>query len=134
MVKTKGYVLRIAEKQWVDKVFDWAIYYTNLRRKWKPGQTVLFVSKTDIGDAVIGYGLIGIVYERAELHGEGNDYCRQTWKKAIAFNYVVRFGKPLPTKRTFLRNPKFRGRYSHGLPLIEEQVASIMREAELLQC
>jgi hypothetical protein len=53
---TEGYILRIAKKEWVEKVFNSAMYYTGARRKWQTGQTILFVGKTEFGDAFIGYG------------------------------------------------------------------------------
>jgi len=32
-----GYVVRIATERWVNRVFEMAIYYTNMKRKWKSG-------------------------------------------------------------------------------------------------
>ena len=34
-MEADGYILRIASKEWVERVFDLAIYYTSTRRKWE---------------------------------------------------------------------------------------------------
>jgi len=46
MVAADGYILRIATEKWVDQVFNLAIYYTGARRKWKAGQTIVFMQIT----------------------------------------------------------------------------------------
>lgn len=133
-MEAAGYILRIATKQWVDQVFSMAIYYTNLFRKWKPEQTILFIHKTSVGDAVVGYGVIERVSEKDELSEEElAEYEKHKWKKAIVFKYVLKFEKPLPIKETFLKNSKLHGRYFHGLSLTREQLKSIMGQAEPLQ-
>lgn len=124
-----GYVLRIMSDYWVDHVFNMAIYYTNLRRRWKPDQTIIFIHRTNAGDAIVGYGVIENVCEQNEL-SEEERLGSEEWKEAIVFKYVVRFEKPLPVKETFLKEPKFRGRYVHGLPLSKEQLDSILKLAE----
>jgi len=133
-MEVNGYILRIATPEWVDRVFDLAIYYTSTRRKWEAEQTIVFVHKTDMGDAIVGYGVIGNIYALDELSEEERRECqRQGWKRAIEFKYVVRFDKPLPVKETFLKGLKLRGRYLHGLPLNREQLDSIIRQAECSQ-
>ncbi len=134
MTESAGYILRISTEKWVDQVFGMAIYYTSLRRRWEVGQTVVFMHKTSIGDAVIGYGVLGNVYEKDELSDEEKRECdKYGWKKAIEFKYVVEFEKPLPIKETFLKDSRLRGKYFHGLKLNEEQVTSIISQAEHLQ-
>ena len=104
MVEADGYILRIATKQWVEQVFNLAIYYTSARRKWKSGQTILFVHKTNKGDAVVGYGEIGDIYSVDELSGEERRECEKYgWKKAIEFKYVKKFENPLLIKETCLK-------------------------------
>ncbi len=133
-MEAKGYILRVATKEWVEQVFSMAIYYTNLRRKWKSEQTILFIHRTNAGDAVVGYGIIESVYSKEELSDEERINCeKQRWNQAIGFKYVVRFEKPLLVKETFLKASKFRGRYAHGLPLSRDQLSSLMSQAELLQ-
>jgi hypothetical protein len=101
MVEAEGYILRISTKEWVDQVFNFAIYYTSTRRKWKTGQRIIFVHKTSIGDAIIGYGEIGNIYASDELSEEEKRECEKWgWKKVIEFKYVIRFDKPLPIKET----------------------------------
>ncbi len=134
MVEADGYILRIATEKWVDQVFNLAIYYTGARRKWKVGQTIIFTHKTKIGDAVIGYGVIGNIYEKDELSEEERRECEKWgWKKAIEFKYIIKFEKPLPVKETFLKDLKLRGKYLHSLPLNKEQMDSIISRAERLQ-
>ena len=134
MVEADGYILRIATKEWVDQVFNLAIYYTSTRRKWNTGQTIIFVHKTNIGDAIIGYGEIGNIYASDELSEEERRECeKRRWKKAIEFKYVIRFDKPLPIKETFLKSSKLRGRSLQGFPLIKEQINLIISQAEQLQ-
>jgi len=129
-----GYILRIATKQWVEQVFDLAIYYTSISRRWKPGQTILFLHKTNVGDAFVGYGIIKRLYEKDELSEEDKRECdRFGWKKAIEFTYVVQFEKPLSIRETFLKGSKLRGRYLHGLKLTSEQLGLIISQAEKSQ-
>ena len=90
--------------------------------------------KTNIGDAVIGYGVIENVYERDELSEEERLECEKYgWKKAIEFKYIIKFEKPLPVKETFLKDLKLRGKYLHGLLLNREQLNAIISRAESLQ-
>jgi hypothetical protein len=132
MGEAAGYILRIASEEWVRQVFDMAIYYTSLSRKWKEGQTMLFVSKTSVGDMVIGCGVIQGVISTDELSEEERRKCEEHgWKRAIEFTYVKRFEKPLPLKKTFLKDSKFRGRYLHGLVISKEQLDSIISQAEI---
>lgn len=134
MVEANGYILRIATEKWVNQVFGMAIYYTSVRRRWKPDQTIVFMHKTSVGDAVIGYGVIGKIYEKDALSEEEKRECEKYgWKKAIEFKYIVKLEKPLPIKETFLKDSKLRGRYFHGLILNTEQLNSIISQAEHLQ-
>jgi len=78
-----GYILRIATEQWVDHVFEMAIYYTNMKRKWKSGQAILFIHKTKTGDALVGYGVVDHMAESNALFEEDRLECeRGSWKKA----------------------------------------------------
>lgn len=134
MVEADGYILRIATEKWVDQVFSLAIYYTSARRKWKAGQTIVFMHKTNIGDTIVGYGMIENVYEKDELSNEEKLECeKHGWKKAIEFKYVIKFEKPLPAKKTFLKDLKLRGKYLHSLRLNKEQSKAIISRAESLQ-
>ena len=131
MSDVSGFILRITTKQWVNQVFNMAIYYTSIHRKWESGQTILFVHKTNLGDAIVGYGVIENVYEKDELSDEERHECeRGGWKRALEFKYVKQFDSPLPIKETFLRGSKLRGRYFHGLKLNKEQLDSVMTQAE----
>ncbi len=129
-----GYSLRISTKEWVDEVFDTLVYYTGLRRKWRCGQTILFLHKTTLGDAIVGYGIVENVSGVEDLQDEERSRCSEHgWNRALTFRYMVRLEKPFLSKGTFLRDPKFRGRCSHGLQLDNEQVASLIESAESQQ-
>jgi hypothetical protein len=131
MSETDGYILRIATRQWVSQVFDMAVYYTSIQRKWKPGQTILFMHKTSIGDAIVGYGVIESVHEKSELSETEQQECEKgNWKRAVEFKYVKQFDKPLPIKQTFLKGSKLRGRYFHGLKLSNNQLEAIITQVE----
>jgi hypothetical protein len=131
MSEVDGCILRIATEQWVYQVFSMAIYYTNMRKKWKRGQTVLFLHKADAGDALVGYGLIEKACEKDELCEQDKYECeRGGWKRAIEFRYVKQFDKPLAVKDTFLKGSKLRGKYFHGLKLDKNQLEAIMAQAE----
>jgi len=133
MSEPAGYVLRISGGEWVDQVFDMAIYYTNLNRKWEGGRTVLFLHKTDSGDAFIGYGVIERALERDDLSDEERRSCeRGGWKRGIVFRYVRRFREPLLVKETFLKGSKLRGRLLHGLELGAEQLRSVLEQGNVL--
>jgi hypothetical protein len=131
MAKAEGYILRIVKKEWIERVFDSAIYYTGARRKWKPGQTILFVSKTEFGDSFIGYGVIENIYEKDELSEEEQRECEtHGWRKAIEFKYVLRFEKPMSLKETFFKDLKLRGKTLHTFPLTSGQINAIISQAE----
>lgn len=131
MSEVEGFILRIATRQWVNQVFGTAIYFTNLRRKWKRGQTILFVHKTGLGDALVGYGLIERVWEKDDLSEQDKDACeRGGWKRALEFQYVRQFDKPLAVKETFLKGSKLRGRYFHGLKLNKNQLEDLLAQVE----
>lgn len=131
MVKAEGYIFRIAKKDWIEKVFNSVMYYTKTRRKWQSGQTILFISKTEHGDAFIGYGVIENVFEKEELSEEEQRECEAFGsQRAIGFKYVVRFKKPLLLKETVLKGLKLSGKLLHGWPLTSEQLNSIISQAE----
>jgi len=126
-----GYILRIATKKWVDQVFDSAIYYTSINRKWTRGQTILFVHKADEGDAVVGYGLIENVYSADQLSDEEKRRCeKEGWNRALEFRYVKQLEKPLLLRDTFLRDSKLRGRLLHGLSVTRVQMAATVELAD----
>jgi len=131
MVEADGYILRIAKKEWVEKVFNSAMYYTSSPRKWRKGQTVLFLAKTEFGDAFVGYGVIENIYTKEELSEEERIECEAWgWRKVLEFKYVVRFDKPLALRETFLKGSRLHGKYFHGLPLKAEQLKVLINQAE----
>ena len=78
----------------------------------------MFLNRTDVGDAFIGYGILKKAHNIDELSEEEHYRCRKHgWKKALEFKYVLRFERPLPIQKTFLKDSKLRGAYLHGLKL-----------------
>ncbi|MEM1564239.1 MAG: hypothetical protein QW161_06185 [Candidatus Bathyarchaeia archaeon] len=131
MVEAEGYILRIARKEWIQRVFDSAMYYTGARRKWKAGQTILFLGKTELGDSFIGYGVIERIYEKKELSEEEQKECETYgWRKALEFKYLVKFERPLPVKETFIKDLRLSGKTLHSMPLKAGQIKSIIGQAE----
>jgi hypothetical protein len=134
MSQVAGYVMRIKDERWVNQVFDTAIYFSNMNRKWLNGQTILFVHRTKTGDAFVGYGIVSREIQKRYLPEEEKILCEQGgWKRAIEFTYVMRFEKPLLIKETVFGASKLRGRYFHGLKLSSEQVDRIIEQAESLR-
>jgi len=130
MPRVEGYILRIVGQEFADHVFDMAIYYTNLSRKWSSGQVILFVHKSELGDAFIGYGVIEGVLKKDELCDQERVACeRGGWKMAIEFKYVRKLERPLLIKETSFKNSKLRGRFFHGLQLDGAQVENLLRKA-----
>jgi hypothetical protein len=130
MPQVEGYVLRIVGEELAAHVFDLAIYYSNLNRKWSSGQIILFVHKLELGDAFVGYGVIERILEKDELCDQERVECeRGGWKMAIEFKYVRRLERPLLVKETFLKDSKLRGRLLHGLPLDRVQLESLFKRA-----
>jgi hypothetical protein len=102
--------------------------------KMSAGQTVIFVHKTERGDAFIGYGEIGNIYAAEELSEAERHSCEKCgWKRAIEFKYVVKFEEPLPVRETFLKNLKVKGKTLHCFPLSEENLSQIISQAEKRQ-
>jgi hypothetical protein len=134
MAEVAGYILRITTEEWANQVFSLAIYYTNARRKWKPGQTAFLVHKTKVGDAIIGYGEIGNICGLEVLSEEEKRQCEKLgWKEAIEFRYIIRFDRPLLVRETILKDLKLRGRSLHAFPMNGEQVKVILSQAERIQ-
>ncbi|MEM1566416.1 MAG: hypothetical protein QW510_04960 [Candidatus Bathyarchaeia archaeon] len=131
MVEADGYILRIAKKEWIEKVYNSAMYYTSSPRKWQKGQTVLFLAKTEFGDAFIGYGVIENIHSKEELSQEEQRECDTWgWRKALEFKYIIRFNKPLALKETSLKDLGLRGKCLHGLPLKADQLNALIDQAE----
>lgn len=128
----EGSILRIATKELADFVFDMAIYFTNMKPKWNTGHVIIFVSKTDNGDAFVGYGVVDGVRPEDDLYPEERAECeRGGWTNAIEFKYVKRFKRPLLIKETFFKDTKVRGRCFQGFRLNREQIEQILSFADI---
>ena len=126
-----GCFLRISGEDWVNQVFENAIYYTNLKKKLKHGDSVLFIYGTDKGDSIVGCGRVDCLRERSELASDDQMQCEDGgWSRAIVFTYVKRFDKPLLVKTTYLRDSKLRGRYLHGAEFDTVQLQTILDQGK----
>ena len=95
-----------------------------------PDQTILFVHRTNVGDAFVGYGVIKSIYESEDLTEEERSRCKEHgWRKALEFAYVIKYEKPLLVKNTFLRNLKVVGRCLNGYPLDSETLNAIITQS-----
>lgn len=127
----QGYILRISKDEWVKQVYDRKKYYVGVRRRWKPGLTILFARKAEKGDSFIGYGVVGSVQGVSELSEEERGECeKEGWKHALNFESLFEFEPPLLIKETVLKDVKARGKYLHGLRLTQSQIQSILSQAE----
>jgi hypothetical protein len=134
MSESEGCVLRIATDAWVAQVFNMATYYTSSSTKLKKDQTIIFIHKTDVGDSIVGYGVIQDIVDEEMLSSEEKRQCQKYgWKKAVEFSYVLRFEKPLLVKETFFKDTKLRGRCFQGFRLSKEQVNTLVSQAEKSQ-
>lgn len=132
--ETPGYIMRISNDDWVTQVFELKKYYSRIIRKWRIGTPILFAKKTEVGDSFLGYGITDRVEMLWEMTPEEEKYCEENgWKCSITFNPLRRFKKPLPVKETFLSNDKRKGSFLHGALLTEEQIDTLLEQAEELQ-
>ncbi|OGD44465.1 hypothetical protein A3K69_00170 [Candidatus Bathyarchaeota archaeon RBG_16_57_9] len=129
-----GYILRVSSDEWVDQIFQLKKYYSGIMRNWRRGTPILFARKTEAGDSFLGYGVTDKVEMLWEMTPEEEDYCRENkWKCALTFQPLVKFQRPLPIRETLLAGDKRKGSFLHGAMLPEEQVDSILEQAEELQ-
>jgi len=124
-----GYILRV-KPEWVDTVFQSGVYYTGFVavKGWRPGSTVIFVSKTEVGDSIIGYGVIERVRVKEELSEGELAFCiPRGWSMAVEFSSLTRLSTPVPVKITPIAKWGVYGRYLHGRRLTAEELEAIMR-------
>ncbi|MEM1559782.1 MAG: hypothetical protein QW374_06315 [Candidatus Bathyarchaeia archaeon] len=127
------YALRVAKPEWVDNLYREGVYYGSVRRLFKPGDTIIFFSKIeDLGDALIGYGVVESFYRRGDLPEDiASRFQEHPWSWLIRFDRskLVRFIDPIPWVKLVelgIIPRKARGRYLHGFRLRD-------READILR-
>jgi hypothetical protein len=129
-----GYILRINSDEWVEQIFELKKYYSGVMRSWGTGTPILLAKKSEEGDSFLGYGVTDRVEMLWEMPPEEKNYCRENgWKCALTFKPLIYFNEPLPIKETILADDKRRGSFLHGALLKEDQVDSILAEAESRQ-
>lgn len=107
-------LLRIVRDEWAERFFNDGRYYTRLRRRWEKGLTAFFLKKTDVGDSVIGFGILDDFASREDwLSAGGSPYYEHPWDTVLIFKQLVRFPKPVPVKDLGL-DERLRGNRLHG--------------------
>ena len=131
---TPGYILRVSHDDWVQQIYEINKYYSGIMRHWRIGTPILLAKKTEVGDSFLGYGITDKVEMLWEMTPEEEHYCKENgWRCAITFKPLIRFQKPLPIKETFLATDKRKGSFLHGALLREDQVDTLLEQAEELQ-
>lgn len=126
-----GYILRVSTEEYEEQIFHLSKYYSGIMRNWKRGTPILLARKREHGDSFLGYGITVKVEMLWEMSVEEEAYCKENnWKCALTFKPIIRFKKPFPLKETFLANDKRKGSFLHGALLREEQVDTILEDAE----
>jgi len=127
----ENHILRITKEEWFRQVFKTKKYYPGVRRKWKPNSRILLVRNSEDGDSFVGYGSLQEYIKRDLLPEEEKEECTAMgWTGVLIFNSLFRFDPPLLIKDTILSGGRARGRCLHGYPLKDEQLRSIMEQAE----
>ena len=105
--------------------------FVNGVKTWRRGTPILLAMKTDVGDAFIGYGVVGKVEQLWELPPEEEAYCQENnWRCALTFKSLFSFENPYPIKESILSEDTRKGSFLHGARLPESQVDTILEAAE----
>jgi len=126
-----AYILRITKEEWVKQVYEKKRYYAGVRRRWRPGQRVLFVHKTEEGDAFIGSAVIDAVLGLEEMSDEDRRLCEQQgWSKLLLLRNLRRFKEALRVRETPLAKRRLPPRALHGMPVTPALLRSILGRLE----
>lgn len=129
--KPRNFILRITKEEWLKRVFGIKKYYPGVPRNWERGGIIFFARKSEVGDSLIGYGIIEEFVRRDNLSDKERLECEiMNWKGAIIFREIYKFEPPIPIKETSLASLKAKGKYLHGLQLTEDQTTEILETAE----
>lgn len=129
--KPRNFILRITKEEWLRRVFGIKRYYPGVPRIWEKDGIVFFARKSEVGDSLIGYGIIEEFVKRDNLSDKEKLECEiMNWRGAIIFKEMYKFEPPIPIKKTPLANLKVKGKYLHGFQLTEAQAAEILEIAE----
>lgn len=124
-------ILRITKEEWLQQVFGLRMYYTGLKRRWKPGMMILFARKSDKGDSFIGYGIVHTIKKVDEFtENEKRESQEFGWTRRIDFGKMLKFEPPLALKNTSLADITQKGKFLHGYCLNEAEARAIIDNAE----
>lgn len=108
------------------------VYYGSVRRCFKPGDTVLFFSKVeDLGDALIGYGVVESFHRREDLPEDIASRFQDhpwIWLIKLDSSRLVKLGDPIPWTRLVEQGvipENAKGRYLHGRRLKDRKVDAL---------
>jgi len=111
----RGYFLRILHDEWVESVFWSYRYYTGLRRRLEGGTYVFFLKKTEAGDSIVGYGVVGETLPYERLTEAEKELCvNRGWNRCIVFEHMKRLRRPIPLKELPIDLGRGSGRLLHG--------------------
>ncbi len=124
-----NYILRIVKDEWVNMVFDNKVYYTSMRRYWERSNKILFIKKIiDIGDSILGYGIIDDIITLDFMSPKEQDIClRNGWVRKLKFSKMVRFEPPVLIKDTEIARWPQKGALLHGAPISDDQLERIVK-------
>lgn len=129
-ISPRGFILRITREDWLKRVFSIRKYYPGVSRRWERDDIIFFARKSDVGDSLIGYGIVEKFVKKDNLSDKEKAECEiMNWRGAIIFKEIYKFEPPIPIRETSLVDLKVKGKYLHGLRLTEDQVAEIFRIA-----
>ncbi|GIU71617.1 MAG: hypothetical protein KatS3mg003_1096 [Candidatus Nitrosocaldaceae archaeon] len=123
-----NYILRIAKDEWIRLVFGKKVYYTAMRRRWKPSSKILFVKRMDRGDSLIGYGIIDDIIDLDDISGKERELCLNNgWIKKLIFSKMIKFEPPILIKDTEIAEWPQKGALLHGAPITDEQLEEVIK-------
>ncbi len=118
--------LRILREDWANRVFEKRMYYTSLKRRWEKGLECFFIMKTDVGDSVVGYGILEDYKAKEDwLKIGGEHFMEHPWKTVLKFGKLVKFQNPIPVKELQL-DQRLKGKYLHGVKIDQFLVDRIL--------
>ena len=92
------------------------------------GTYVFFLKKTEVGDSVIGFGVVERTVTFHELTPAEREPCMEhRWDRYIIFKRLTRLSRPVPLKELPVDFGKARRRYLHGRKVEEEELTKVLK-------
>ena len=101
MTDEPAYIIRIARDDIEKHLYIRHSIYVGIRRDWSRGTKILFIRKSAIDDAFIGYGIVDKIIVADMLAEEKRKLCHQNnWYGELIFTRLTRFRPAVPVKNT----------------------------------